>query len=115
MSVIFIPITLISITKNKQTTKRKQVKEAIKGPLIPVNNTVLQDDTGKICVVTQHILLKDSTQDFGRGRSERRRRRRRRRRKRRGDELGLSKLFSPLVSLPNILLRSRQDSRTAHV
>lgn len=39
----------------------------MKGPLIPVNNTVQEEDTGKICVVTQHILLKDSTQDFGSG------------------------------------------------
>lgn len=109
---ILIPVTHISITKKK----KNRLKKAIKDPLIPVNNTVLQQDTGKICVVTQHILLKDSTQDFGSGRSEkRRRRRRRRRRKGRRGELGVSKLFSPLVSPPNILLRSRQDSRTAHV
>lgn len=83
--------------------------------MISVNSTVLQEDTGKICFVTQHILLKYSTQDLGPGRSERRKMRGRRRRKRRGDELRVSKLFSPLVILPNIPLRSRQDSRTAHV
>lgn len=73
MPVILIPITLNSKKKNR-------LKKAIKGPLIPVNNTVQQEDTGKNCVVTQHILLKDSTQDLGSGRSERRSRRRRKRR-----------------------------------
>lgn len=46
------------------------------------------------CIVTQHIL-KDSTQDSSSGRRERTGRRRR-------NDLGVSKLFSPLVPLPKI-------------
>lgn len=72
---------------------------------------VLYSGKALFFVVTQHILLKDSTQDLGSGRRERRKRgrrrrkrwrRRRSRRRRRRNDLGVSKIFSPLVPLPKI-------------